>query len=99
MRRDLVRRRLARFDSEDNPPRWLPPNVSLYVGGLAHVGELFMAAFYMATLGATRSNLVILMLYQLLCQVGKAKELALTACMRKLLTILNAMLKSGSRGG
>jgi hypothetical protein len=30
-----------------------------------------------------------------LCQAGKAKKLALTACMRKLLTILNAMLKSG----
>lgn len=32
--------------------------------------------------------------YQRLCQAGKAKKLALTACMRKLLTILNAMLKS-----
>jgi len=28
--------------------------------------------------------------------VGKAKKLALTACMRKLLTILNAMVKSGT---
>ena len=34
--------------------------------------------------------------YQRLCQAGKAKKLALTACMRKLLTILNAMLKSGT---
>ena len=34
--------------------------------------------------------------YQRLCQVGKAKKLALTACMRKLLTILNAMVKSGT---
>ena len=34
--------------------------------------------------------------YQRLCQVGKAKKLALTVCMRKLLTILNAMLKSGT---
>ena len=33
--------------------------------------------------------------YQRLCQAGKAKKLALTACMLKLLTILNAMLKSG----
>jgi len=33
---------------------------------------------------------------QRLCQAGKAKKLALTACMRMLLTILNAMLKSGT---
>lgn len=31
--------------------------------------------------------------YRRLCAVGKAKKVALTACMRKLLTILNAMLK------
>ena len=34
--------------------------------------------------------------YQRICQAGNAKKLALTACMRKLLTILNAMLKSGT---
>ena len=34
--------------------------------------------------------------YQRLCQAGKAKELPLAACMRKLLTILNEMLKSGT---
>lgn len=50
----------------------------------------------MATLVATRRNPVIRMFYQRLCQVGKAKKLALTACMWKLLTILNAMLKSGT---
>jgi len=38
---------------------------------------------------------VILAFYQRLCQAGKEKTLALTACMRKLLTILlNEMLKS-----
>lgn len=31
--------------------------------------------------------------YQRLCAAGKAKKVALTACMRKLLVILNAMLK------
>ncbi|ULA63309.1 MAG: hypothetical protein LZF86_110004 [Nitrospira sp.] len=61
-------------------------------GGRAHVRE----ALYMATLVATRSNPVIRAFYQRLCQAGKAKKLALTACMRKLLTILNAMLKSGT---
>jgi transposase len=52
------------------------------------------AALYMAALVATRRNPVIRMFYQRLCQAGKAKKLALTACMRKLLIILNAMVKS-----
>lgn len=51
------------------------------------------AALYMATLVATRYNPVIRDFYQRLCGAGKAKKVALTACMRKLLTILNAMLK------
>ncbi len=61
-------------------------------GGRAHV----RAALYMAALVATRRNSVIRTFYQRLCQAGKAKKLALTACMRKLLTILNAMVKSGT---
>ena len=48
----------------------------------------------MAAIVATRYNPVIKTFYQRLCQAGKAKKLALTACMRKLLTILNAMLKN-----
>lgn len=59
-------------------------------GGRAHV----RTALYMAALVATRKNPVIRTFYQRLCQAGKAKKLALTACMRKLLTILNAMVKS-----
>jgi transposase len=51
------------------------------------------AALYMATLVATRHNSVIRAFYQRLCASGKAKKLALTACMRKLLVILNAMMK------
>lgn len=50
----------------------------------------------MATLVATRRNPVIRTFDQRLCQAGKAKKLALTAGMRQLLTILNAMLKSGT---
>jgi transposase len=50
----------------------------------------------MATLVATRKNPVIQCIYQRLCQAGKAKKLALTACIRKLLTILNAMVKRGT---
>lgn len=51
------------------------------------------AALYMATLVATRFNPVIRAFYQRLCAAGKPKKVALTACMHKLLTILNAMLK------
>jgi len=51
------------------------------------------AALYMAALVATRFNPIIRSFYQRLCAAGKAKKVALVACMRKLLTILNAMLK------
>lgn len=54
------------------------------------------AALYMATLVATRYNPAIKSFYPRLLAAGKAKKVALTACMRKLLTILNAMLKHGS---
>lgn len=50
-------------------------------------------ALYMATLVATRCNPVIRHTYQQLCARGKKRKVALVACMRKLLTILNAMLK------
>ena len=50
-------------------------------------------ALYMATLVATRYNPVIRRFYERLREAGKATKVALTACMRKLLTILNAMLK------
>jgi len=51
------------------------------------------SALYMATLVATRHNPVIRDFYRHLLSVGKPKKLALTACMRKLLTILNALVK------
>ena len=54
------------------------------------------AALYMATLVATRCNPVVRAFYHRLCAAGKPKKVALTACMRKLLTILNAMLKHGT---
>jgi transposase len=50
---------------------------------------------YMAALVATRHNPVIANFYRRLLAAGKPKKLALTACMRKLLTILNAMLRDG----
>jgi transposase len=48
---------------------------------------------YMATLVATRFNPEIRACYQRLLAKGKAKKVALIACMRKLLTILNAMVR------
>ncbi len=53
------------------------------------------AALYMAALVATRYNPVIKDFYQRLCSKGKPKKVALTACMRKLLVILNSMVKHG----
>jgi len=50
-------------------------------------------AFSMATLSATRHNPVIRTFYQRLLARGKAYKVAMVACMRKLLTILNAMVK------
>ncbi len=51
------------------------------------------AALYMAALVGTRSNPVLKALYMRLLAAGKTKKVALTACMHKLLTILNALLK------
>jgi transposase len=51
------------------------------------------AALYMSTLVATKHNPVIKVFYQRLRAVGKAPKVALVACMRKLVTILNAMVK------
>lgn len=62
-------------------------------GGRASV----RAVLYMAALVASRRNAVIQALYQRLLKAGKARKVALVACMRKLLTILNAMIKHKTR--
>jgi len=51
-------------------------------------------ALYMATLSATRFNPAIRKFYNRLVENGKKKMVALVAAMRKLLTILNAMIKN-----
>ena len=67
-------------------------------------GTRALSALYMATLVGVRYNPVLKAFYERRCRnaspppsapvrAGKAKKVALTACMRKLLTILNAMLK------
>ncbi len=58
-------------------------------GGRAHV----RTALYMPTVVAVRWNPVLREFYQRLVTAGKPKKVALVACMRKLLVILNAMLK------
>ncbi len=61
-------------------------------GGRARV----RAALYMAALVATRWNPPIHDFYEHLLAAGKPKKLALVACMRKLLTILNAIIHAGT---
>ncbi|MFN4180269.1 MAG: transposase, partial [Armatimonadota bacterium] len=51
------------------------------------------AALYMATLVAIRFNPVIREYYERLLSRGKAKKAAMVACMRKMLIILNAMMR------
>jgi transposase len=51
------------------------------------------AALYMGALVATRCNPAIKVFYERLLAAGKPKKVALVACMRKLLVILNAMLR------
>jgi transposase len=63
------------------------------LGGRAPVRN----ALYMAALVATRRNSVIREFYKRLRANGKLFKVALVACMRKLLTILNSMIKHKSR--
>ena len=62
-------------------------------GGRASV----RGVLYMGALVATKRNVVIRAFYTRLLAAGKPKKLALVACMRKLLTILNTMIRTGQR--
>ena len=70
------------------PTRLLPH----HSGGRAAVRR----ALYMATLAAIRFSRVIGHFYERFVTAGKPKKVAIVACMRKLLTILNAMVRSGA---
>jgi transposase len=59
-------------------------------GGRASIRSVL----YMATLSATQCNPVIKAFYRKLVAQGKHKKVALTACMRKFITILNTMVKN-----
>jgi transposase len=61
-------------------------------GGRADV----RAALYMATLSAVRYNPVIRAFYEHLIHAGKLPKVALTACMHKILIILNAMMRTNT---
>ncbi len=58
-------------------------------GGRAHV----RATLYMGAVVAIRHNPVIKAFYERLVERGKSKKLALTACVHKMLVILNAMVR------
>jgi transposase len=55
------------------------------------------STLYMAAVCAIRANPVIRTFYQRLREAGKPAKVALVACMRKMLTILNAMLRNQTR--
>lgn len=61
-------------------------------GGRADV----RAALYMASLSAVRHNPVIRVFYERLVHAGKLPKVALTACMHKILIILNAMVRTNT---
>ncbi len=61
-------------------------------GGRAPIRSIL----YMAALSAVRCNPVIGSFYKRLIAAGKKPKVSLTACMRKLLTIINSMVRSGS---
>jgi transposase len=52
-------------------------------------------SLYMAALAAIRFTVVIRQFYDRLVAAGKPRKVAIVACMRKLLTILNAMVRTG----
>jgi transposase len=60
-------------------------------GGRANVRQVL----FMATMVAVRYNPVLKVFYERLLERGKLKKVALVACMHKLLTIMNAMVKQG----
>jgi transposase len=61
-------------------------------GGRAHVRRVL----YMAALAACHSNSTFRDFYQRLLKAGKPHKVAIVACMRKLLSVLNAILRDGS---
>jgi len=61
-------------------------------GGRAHIRTVL----YMSAVVAARFNPVIRAFYQRLKEAGKGFKVAITACMRKILIILNTMIKNNT---
>lgn len=80
---------LAPFNRDSGAMR----GVRRIFGGRAQV----RTALYMATIVGIRHNPVISRFYERLVLAGKPKKVAIIACARKLLTILNAMVKAGKK--
>jgi transposase len=81
---------VAPFHDQSGPPdRKRAPKKRRIAGGRAPL----RAVLYMAALTAARCNPVLRAFYQRLRQAGKPTKVALVACMRKLLTILNTLVK------
>ena len=70
----------------------------VHIGGSDPCGEVELqyATLYMGAMVASRWNPVLRDFYQRLLDAGKPKKVALTACARKLLTILNTMARTGA---
>ncbi len=60
---------------------------------MAHFGEAMNPQLYMGAVVAMRHNPVIKTFYERLVERGKPKKLAITACVHKMLIILNAMVR------
>ena len=80
---------LAPFNQDSGPKH----SQRKIAGGRAGIRK----TLFMATLSATKHNVVIRSFYERLLKGGKPKMVALTACMRKLLVIINAMVRKGEK--
>ena len=102
-----------RYTKERHPPtgQWTLPGRHVLIGvdtrrdSGPHRGKRSVwggratvrSTLYMGALVASRRNPVLREFYQRLLEAGKLKKVALTACMRKLLTILNSMVRTGQK--
>lgn len=75
--------------NRDSGPQQRPRHIH---GGRAALRRVL----YMATWGAIRADAALAMRYQALVERGKAPKLAIVACMRKFLTMLNAMVRDNT---
>ncbi len=57
---------------------------------------VFVVVLYMAMMSAMQSNPVFKATYQRFLEAGKPKKVAIIACVRKMVVILNSMLRDGT---